>query len=112
MLHLFVHVLYETISRRPLFRQVALLGAVVMSLRIAGLMAAERDPQVDLTALPADARGTRQVRKPAPRACGDGPPPSRSRRFWCNCSPRVRGCSFARLRGRGLVCASAPVARG
>ncbi|MFF6780153.1 hypothetical protein [Streptomyces sp. NPDC012510] len=43
--------------RRPLFRWVALAAAVVMSLGIAGSVAAERDPQVDLTVVAEDAQG-------------------------------------------------------
>ncbi|EYT81709.1 hypothetical protein CF54_17900 [Streptomyces sp. Tu 6176] len=42
---------------RALFRWCALLGAVVMGLGVAGSVAAEGDPQVDLKVIQADARG-------------------------------------------------------
>lgn len=47
--------------RRPLFRWVGLLAALVMGLGIAGSMAAERNPQVDLTVVQEDARGNCSV---------------------------------------------------
>ncbi|MFD6322968.1 hypothetical protein ACFWOL_08845 [Streptomyces sp. NPDC058442] len=43
--------------RRPFFRWGALLGAVLLGLGIAGAVAAERDPQVDLTVVQEDSLG-------------------------------------------------------
>ncbi|WP_406727702.1 hypothetical protein WJ438_28140 [Streptomyces sp. GD-15H] len=45
------------LARRPFFRWGTLLGTVLLGLGIAGAVASERDPQVDLTVVQADASG-------------------------------------------------------